>query len=440
MKIKTLVAVLLLSGGASSTFAQNDCNANSSISHEAVKAKNYKDAYAPCMAVLKDCPTLKYYTYSDAFDILTYFLKNNKDRNSADYKKYFDELMQVHDWRIQYIPEFLAKGMKLTITAKGALGAKAIDYLQYAPTPDVEQAYAWLKEAVDSDKGKSTGAVLHYFMDISMRKVKADKTFTDQFFQNYLDASQYADEAIAAATKASTKKNLQAIKDNIVAMFINSGVADCESLQSIYGPQVEEHKTDSVFLKKAIAILKLMKCNDSEAYFHASEYMYAMNPTADAAVGVAYMYYKKGDYDTSVKFFDEALAKETDNSKKSEMAYLAATALYEAKKLAQAKKYCYMSAEYNSEFGEPYILLATMYGSNPNWSDEGALNRATYFLVIDKLLKAKSVDPELTDRVNEMISTYSRHTPSTQDLFMLGIKKGDRVTIGGWIGETTTVR
>ena len=37
MKIKTLVAVLLLSGGVTSTFAQSDCNANSSISHEAVK-------------------------------------------------------------------------------------------------------------------------------------------------------------------------------------------------------------------------------------------------------------------------------------------------------------------------------------------------------------------------------------------------------------------
>ena len=55
MKIKTLVAVLLLSGGVTSTFAQSDCNANSSISHEAVRAKNFKDAYAPCMAVLKDC-------------------------------------------------------------------------------------------------------------------------------------------------------------------------------------------------------------------------------------------------------------------------------------------------------------------------------------------------------------------------------------------------
>ena len=94
MKIKTLVAaVLLLSGGATSVFAQNDCNANSSISHEAVNAKNYKDAYAPCMAVLKECPTLRYYTFKDAIEILQNFLQTNKDRNSADYKKYFDELM-----------------------------------------------------------------------------------------------------------------------------------------------------------------------------------------------------------------------------------------------------------------------------------------------------------------------------------------------------------
>ena len=70
MKIKTLVAVLLLSGGATCAFAQSDCNANSSISHEAVKAGNFKDAYAPCMAVLKDCPTLRFYTYTDAKEIL----------------------------------------------------------------------------------------------------------------------------------------------------------------------------------------------------------------------------------------------------------------------------------------------------------------------------------------------------------------------------------
>ena len=274
MKIKTLVAVLLLMGGATTTFAQTeDCNKNSSISHEAVRAKNFKDAYAPCMAVLKDCPTLRYYTYGDAMDILHSFLQGITDRNSGDYKKYFEELMQVHDQKVQYIPEFLAKGMKITMSAKGAVGAKAIDYLQYAPTPDLNQVYGWLKESVDADKGETSGAVLHYFLDVSMQKVKADDNHTDQFFQDYIDASKYADDAIAAETNEKKKTNLQAIKDNLVAMFINSGVADCESLQNIYGPKVEENKTDSAFLKKAIAILKMMKCNESEAYFKVSKDM-----------------------------------------------------------------------------------------------------------------------------------------------------------------------
>ena len=233
---------------------------------------------------------------------------------------------------------------------------------------------------------------------------------------------------------------MQAIKDNLVAMFIQSGVADCESLQNIYGPKVEENKTDSTFLKKALNILKLMKCNESEVYFKASEYMYQIDPTADAAVGVAYMYYKKGDYDNAVKYFDEALAKETDNDKKAEMAYATAAALMQAKKLSQARAYCQKAISFKENYGDPYILLAQLYGSNPNWTDEPALNKCTYFVVIDKLQRAKAVDPSVTERANELIGTYSRHTPQAKDLFMLGYKAGDRITIGGWIGESTTIR
>ena len=154
MKIKTLVAVLLLSGGVTSTFAQTEnCNSNSSISHEAVRAGNFKDAYAPCMAVLKDCPTLRYYTFTDAQKILVGFLSQIKDRNSADYKKYFDELMDVYDLRMKYIPEFINKGMKGVPSVADALGAKAVDYLQFAPAPDLNTAYNWLKESVHAEKG-----------------------------------------------------------------------------------------------------------------------------------------------------------------------------------------------------------------------------------------------------------------------------------------------
>ncbi|WP_297271711.1 hypothetical protein [uncultured Bacteroides sp.] len=440
MKIKALVAAVLLTSGVGSVYAQTEnCNANSSISHEAVRAKNYKDAYAPCMAVLKDCPTLRYYTYSDAEKILKAFLSEIKDRNSADYKKYFDELMQVWDQKLQYLPE-LNKKLKTPVSAAKELGDKAVDYIQFAPNVDVNQAYQWLKESVDAEKGNSKGAVLNFFMDMSMRKVKADTNHTEQFFQDYVNASQYIDEAIATEAKPNVKKTLEMVKENLVAMFVNSGVADCESLQNIYGPKVEANQTDSTFLKKAISVLKMMKCTESDAYFQASYYMYKINPTADAAVGCAYQAYKKGDYDTAVKYFDEALNMETDNAKRAEMAYACAGSLFAAKKLSQARSYCLKAISFNENYGMAYILLAQMYGSNPNWSDEPALNKCTYFVVIDKLQKAKSVDPTVADKANELISTYARHTPQAKDLFMLGYKAGDRITIGGWIGETTTIR
>ena len=441
MKIKTLVAVLLLSGGVTSAFAQTeDCNKNSSISHEAVRANNFKDAYLPWKEVLKACPTLRYYTFTDGQKILRAFLSEIKDRNSADYKKYFDELMELHDLKIKYIPEFIAKGTKLSTSVDGALGAKALDYIALAPKMDVNQAYDWFKQSVDAEKGNSEGAILHYFLDMSLNKLKIDTNHKEQFIQDYLTASEYADDAVTAEPDANKKKALQQVKDNLVAMFINSGTADCESLQSIYGPKVEANQTDSAYLKKAIAVMKMMKCTESEAYLQASFYAYKMEPTAEAATGCAYQAFKKGDIDSAVKFFDEAVNLETDNLKKAEKAYAAAAVLASAKKLSQARSYCQKAISFNENYGAPYILIANLYAMSPNWSDESALNKCTYFAVIDKLQRAKAVDPSVAEEANKLIGRYSAHTPQAKDLFMLGYKAGDRITIGGWIGETTTIR
>ena len=440
MKMKMFVAALFLSLGASSAIAQ-ECNANSSISHEAVRAGNFKDAYAPCMAVLKECPTLKYYTYTDAKKILRALMTEIKDRNNADYQKYFTELMGVFDLQIQYLPQLNQK-LKASqqVPAYELLGDKAVDYLQYAPSAKLDEVYAWLKKSVDAGKGASKGATLNAFLDISTKKVQADKSHTGQYFQDYMDATKYIEEAIANETKPNTKSYLEALKENFTPIFVSSGVADCESLQAIYGPQVEENKTDSVVLQKALNVLKLMRCTDSEAYYAASDYMYRIKPTADAAIGVGYMYIKKEQYEKAMPYIDEALAMETDNAKKAEMAYLAAASLSGAKKYSQARKYCYDALKYNENFGNAYILLANLYAASPNWSNEGALNRCTYFVCIDKLQRAKNVDPSVAEKANELIATYSRYTPEAKDLFMLGYKPGDRVTVGGWIGESTTIR
>lgn len=86
--------------------------------------------------------------------------------------------------------------------------------------------------------------------------------------------------------------------------------------------------------------MKMMKCTESDAYQQAAFYVYKIEPSAEAATGCAYQAFKKGDIDSAVKFFDEAVNLETDNLKKAEKAYAAAAVLASAKKLSQARAYC----------------------------------------------------------------------------------------------------
>ena len=143
--------------------------------------------------------------------------------------------------------------------------------------------------------------------------------------------------------------------------------------------------------------------------------MYKIEPSADAATGCAYQAFKKGDIDGAVKFFDEAVNLETDNVKKAEKAYAAAAVLASAKKLSQARAYCQKAIGFNENYGAPYILIANLYAMSPNWSDEPALNKCTYFAVIDKLQRAKQVDPSVAEEANKLIGRYSGHTPQAKD-------------------------
>ena len=439
MKIKSLLAIALLVGGFSTAFAQSqECITNSSIGHEAAKAKNYADAYEPTKAVIKECPTMKYYTFTDMIDILQSFLSTNQ-KGTAEYQKFFDELMNLYDLRTKYLPEFRAKGTKVKSDA-AALADKAADYLTYAPEPNHKIAYQWFKESVQGDGVNTKASTIMNFLNESLAVMKADQSHSNQFLDDYLWASDLTDQAIAAAADDKAKENMEAAKQNVLAVFINSGMADCETLQNVFGPQVEQNKSNEAFLKNTIAILRMMKCNESEVYFTASDYMYRINPTADAANGVAYMYFKKGEYETAVKYFDEALQLESDNAKKAEIAYAIAASLSTIKQWGNAKRYAQQAISFRDDWGAPHILMAQIYAANPNWSDERSLNACTYYVCVDRLQRAKTLDPSCAEQADELIRTYSCYFPKSEDLFMQGLKKGDRVTVGGIVGETTTIR
>lgn len=449
--MKMVSALFILSLSATASFAQKGvedgskfghgedsirCLNNISIYTEYVKTSNFKDAYSPWKKVFDEAPLAQVGTYTNGAKILRWFIKNEKD--PAKQKAYVQELMGVYDQRLKYL-ETLNTYVRNPYSKGYIIGLKAHDYYSVG-VPDVNTAYDLLQQAINEEKANAEYYLFQEFMDISSKKFKVDPNHKEKFIQDYLLTSSLAEEAIKAETNENMKNALTATKENVDAIFINSGAANCKNLEEIYAPKVAENKTNLEYLKQVMSVMSMLKCTEQQAYFDAAVAAHAIEPTADTAIGLAYMNYKKGNTAKAIEYFEQAINLENDNVKKSDYAYKTAAILFSKKELGRAKTFANKSISLNANNGESYILLAQMYASSPNWSKEAALNKCTYFAVIDKLQKAKSVDSSVASKANSLISKYVGHTPKDSDLFFIGLKKGDRVHIGGWINESTVIR
>ena len=420
-----------------------DCLSNISLYTEAVKVKNYADAYPFWKKVFTDAPFARMDTYTNGAIILKNFIAGTKDMEER--KKYAEELMAVYDQQIQHLDK-LNLLLKNPVKEFKVKGNKAHDYITYYPGMDVNKAYEMLTEVVEQGKAANDYFIMGDFMKVSTAKFKKEDAHREQLIQDYLTASELINKIAEAAnnsTSAQKDRLIKAVattKENVDAYFINSGAADCEQLEAIYAPKIEENKENLEYLKKVVSVMGMLSCTESNAYYAASEYAHHIAPTAETAAGCAYRYFKRGDIAKSIEFFDQAIQLDSVAANKAEYYYKAAVILNSDKQLAKAKSYVVNAINLNGQKGAYYILLANIYAAAPRWNDDSNLNSCKYFVVLDKLYQAKRVDESVAEEANKMIAAYSTHTPAVEELFFLGYKKGDQVKVGGIINETTTIR
>ena len=420
-----------------------DCLSNISLYTEAVKVKNYADAYPFWKKVFTDAPFARMDTYTNGAIILKNFIAGTKDMEER--KKYAEELMAVYDQQIQHLDK-LNLLLKNPVKEFKVKGNKAHDYITYYPGMDVNKAYEMLTEVVEQGKAANDYFIMGDFMKVSTAKFKKEDAHREQLIQDYLTASELINKIAEAAnnsTSAQKDRLIKAVattKENVDAYFINSGAADCEQLEAIYAPKIEENKENLEYLKKVVSVMGMLSCTESNAYYAASEYAHHIAPTAETAAGCAYRYFKRGDIAKSIEFFDQAIQLDSVAANKAEYYYKAAVILNSDKQLAKAKSYVVNAINLNGQKGAYYILLANIYAAAPRWNDDSNLNSCKYFVVLDKLYQAKRVDESVAEEANKMIAAYSTHTPAVEELFFLGYKKGDQVQVGGIINETTTIR
>lgn len=415
------------------------CVTNISLFVPYAKAGNFKDAYEFWKIVYDECPAATKDIYLYGVRIIGWQIENEKD--PAKKEALIDDLMAVYDKRIKYFGNDKRYGKDWIVSRK------AQDYLQYkGEKSDFNTLYTWLNEVVNEFGDNTEPLAASLFTFASLQKMMADPNFKEQYIQDYLKAAKILDTQLKNAQAAGNQKEITAVttyKSNIDNGFANSGAADCETLQNMYGAKVEENKDNLAYLKDAIALLKRARCQDIEAYFAASGYVYKSEPSAEAAIGLGKQAVKKKDYDTAIKYFEEAANLETDQAAKADDYYMIALLAFEQNSYSKARQYCQKAIEANPNYGAPYLLIGKMYAATAKsvYPDDGVLARAVYYAAIDKFEKAKQVDPSIADEANTLISAYRAHLPSTEEVFMHPeLEKGKTITIGGWIGERTTVR
>lgn len=411
---------------------------------EYVKQKALVEAYPSWSILFKEYPECSQNIYSHGVNIVKKQMQLSQ--TAKEQQLWVDTLMMVYDQRIKYFAQISKLYGEAYI-----LGRKGVDMAKYRPAM-VDAYYETLNKSVDLGQEATEVAVFQTAMKSVIDMYNAEKIDASVVVDRYLiitDLLQKKRAGIVERIAGGKEKDPAAVQKelddcNLVItgvdqLFSNSSAAQCETLNKAFEPCFKQNPEDVDLLRKIVNIFDKKGCTDLKLYEDAIIQLAAKEHSELACRSLGRMLDKKGRYDEAIENYKKAIEFATADFMKANYNYSIAVDLYKQKQYASARTYCNKALEQKSNYGQPYILIAMMYAASPVGED--AFERSkTYWLVIDKLNRAKAVDPSVAADANKLINSYKELCPTKEDAFMHSITAGTSVTIGGWIGETTTAR
>ena len=179
--------------------------------------------------------------------------------------------------------------------------------------------------------------------------------------------------------------------------------------------------------------------------------LYEINPNYQNTMSLAEIAIQNANYDTAIRYLKEALDKTSDNEQVAQVAMKLSNAYLNKENLRTARRYAQQAAQNDSDWGQPYLQIASIYGQAVNQCTSGrkmeVKDKVVYWLVLDYLDRARRVDSSVANTVQRQYQSYRPVTPTTEEKFFNNWEKGQKIKIDGslmscydWIGETTTVR
>ena len=405
-------------------------------------------------------PRATQYTYTNGEKILDYLIRQNpKDKDA-----YIDTLCLLMDTRAVCFPTDPKTGASQVANIMGRKGLLIYTYNKNR----YEEAYNVLKEAVAMDPSQLQGAYIDAYFKSTIDMVNNGKEEKMTIINVYQELSEVLDDNIKALAETETqlveaKANAEESGDtdaiagfdkqlekNEKSININKGVknnidnlfqpyASCEDLIKVFSAKMAETPDDVTLLKRITTILDKKDCTDSKLFLDASKKLYALEPSPEAAYNIGVQLFKDKKYGEAATYFDQAT--KAENNDRVYRAYRNLAFCYQnVGSLSRARDAARKAAQVDPTAGEPYLIIAQLYAESMKQFSGELEGKVVFWVAVDKCQRAKQIDSSIADRANSLIYAYSQHFPSMETIFFNDYAEGQSYTVGGWIGETTTIR
>lgn len=213
--------------------------------------------------------------------------------------------------------------------------------------------------------------------------------------------------------------------------------------------KVQQNPKDAESIK-ALRDLYVQQDMNKEAQ-GLNEKLYKIDPNYENTKALAEAALNNADNSTAIKYLKEALNKTDDAKEKAKIDMKLSDAYLNQEQLQSARTYARKAADANPQWGQPYLQIASVYAQTVSDCTSGRKmtreDKVVYWLVLDYLDKAKSVDSSVANQVQRQYQSYKPVTPTTEDKFFKGWKTGQKMKIDAslnkcydWVNETTSVR
>ena len=439
-----LLSLALFLAGNVTTQAQEDCETDYSlyreyISHWKQAKYNPKNINQQMITswrnVYNNCPSLRQNTYLDGVTIMTYaFIRPEKNAEIKD--KYVDTLIMIYDKRAEYFPNG-----KNGSQVGNIMGRKGIDIFTWAPHR-YEEAYNALKQAIELDGNNSNYAFINTYFTTVITMVKNGKLEESAILDEYDRLSGIVDYNIKVNTEMANEKVLNNFNETKANLDLAvQPYANCEDLVRIYQPKFDANPNDVELLTKIAQVLEKRKCDDSELYLAVAVNLHKVNPSPESAYLIGKKYLAEKDYNQATKYLLESTKSENTDWAHQSYIYLAQI-MNMNKNYEQGRTYARKAYELDKTNGEPFIIIGQLYAASASNCGNGDFETKTAFwAAVDQFEKAKSIDPSLTSKANELINAYEHYFPTIESIFFNGFEEGQEFILDKcWINEKTKVR